>query len=921
MHSVLKNSTFIYCNAENVTFWDTTAKLFSGLYNHFTRRTSLKDAAPVTIHLKDYQKPSYDIETVDLEFQLDLEKTIVKNTMKIKRTEGFDASAPLELFGEDMDFLGLKVNGKEIEASDFELGEKTLSIKNLPDTFTLEVENQINPKENTILEGLYASGNILCTQNEPEGFRRITYFLDRPDVMAKYTTKIVAKKSQFPVLLSNGNPVDKGDLEDGMHFVKWEDPFAKPSYLYALVAGDLGLIEDKFTTMSGREVLLQIYCDKGNEDKCGHAMESLKNSMKWDEERFGLEYDLDIYMIVAVDSFNMGAMENKGLNIFNSSLVLARPDTATDGDFLAIESVVGHEYFHNWTGNRVTCRDWFQLTLKEGLTVFRDQEFSSDLNSRPVKRIEDVKILRQYQFTEDAGPMSHPIKPSSYIEINNFYTATVYDKGSEVIRMIQTLLGRDGFRKGIDKYFELFDGQAVTTEDFIHAMSVANNDYDFSMFKKWYSQSGTPRLTYSGEYDSDKKEYKLKLSQETRSTPNQSEKEALLLPLDFGLVGQDGKDLKVETDSSMVKDSLILFDKAEDEIVFKNVDSEPVVSMNRGFSAPIIVASKETEQNLAFLMANDSDGFNRYESAQKFYIQQLEKSIEASAKNEEYVPSDLFAGAIEKVLLDKDLEYSTKAYTLTVPDEVVLLQKQDTLDFKNTHSSCQNMLQFVGNKFYDQILGQYESLQDKGDYKLDPVSVGKRVLRSRFLKFLASTGKKEAQEIAYKQFQDATNMTERFGALAALAYYPNHYTEKALDEFYGEWKNDSLVMQKWLAAQSSCPLDLTYDRILNLEENPVFDVKVPNLVRSLYGPFVMNNYVQFHHDSGRGYELLADRMIKIDKINALVSARLASAFKDYSRLPSNLQGMMSKQLDRVLEVKGLSKNTYEVVKKTIESIN
>lgn len=879
----------------------------------------MKDAAPVTILLKDYEKPEYTIDTVDLEFDLDLEKTIVRNTMKISRAENVSAEAPLVLTGEDMVFLGVKVDGKEIQASEFEVDEKHLTIKNLPASFTLEVENQINPKTNNILEGLYASGKILCTQNEPEGFRRITYFLDRPDVMATYSTKIIADKSQFPILLSNGNPVDKGDLEGGKHFVKWEDPFRKPSYLYALVAGDLGLIEDKFTTMSGRDVLLQIFCDKGNEDKCDHAMESLKKAMKWDEERFGLEYDLDIYMIVAVDSFNMGAMENKGLNIFNSSLVLARPDTATDGDFLAIESVVGHEYFHNWTGNRVTCRDWFQLTLKEGLTVFRDQEFSSDLNSRSVKRIEDVKILRNYQFTEDAGPMSHPIKPSSYIEINNFYTATVYDKGSEVIRMIQTLLGREGFRKGIDKYFELFDGQAVTTEDFIHAMSIANQDYDFSKFKKWYAQSGTPRLTYSGKYDAEKKEFELSLSQETRPTPNQKDKEALLLPLEFGLVGADGKDIQIHTDYAMVKDSKILFDEAEAKVVFKNVPSEPVVSMNRSFSAPVIIETKETEKNLAFLMANDSDGFNRFESAQKFYIQQLESWIKANKDELDFVPSELFTEAIEKVLKDTNLDFSTKAYTLTVPDEVTLLQKQDVLDFQNTHSSRQKMLKFIGDKFYDVIAEQYNQLEDGGEYSLDPESVGKRILRSRYLSFLASTGKKEAEEMAYGQFQKATNMTERFGALAILSHYPNHYTEKALSEFYEQWKSDSLVMQKWLAAQSSCPLDLTYDRILNLEENPVFDVKVPNLVRSLYGPFVMNNYAQFHHPTGRGYELLADRLIKIDKINALVSARLASAFKDYSRLPEGLKGMMMKQLERIIEVKGLSKNTYEVVKKTIDS--
>ena len=516
--------------------------------------------------------------------------------------------------------------------------------------------------------------------------------------------------------------------------------------------------------------------------------------------------------------------------------------------------------------------------------------------------------------------MSHPIKPSSYIEINNFYTAAVYDKGAEVIRMIQTLLGQEGFRKGIDKYFELFDGQAVTTEDFIQAMSVANNNYDFSNFIKWYSQSGTPRLSYKGEYNSEKKEFTLTLSQQTRSSSNQQVKDPLLLPLNFGLVGKDGKDLPVDTDSSLVNGNLIIFENSEDQIVFKNLDTEPVISLNRGFSTPVVIENNESEENLAFLMANDSDGFNRYESAQKYYTQQLEKAIKTYSQGEDFTPSSLFVDAIEKVIKDRELDFSTKAYTLTVPDEVSLLQKQETLNFKSTHSSCQNMLKFLGDRFYDEIISQYHMLEEKSDYQLDPVSVGKRILRARYLSLLASTEKKEVQEIAYKQFQTASNMTERYGALAILATYPNHYTEKALDEFYTQWKSDSLVMQKWLAVQSSCPLDITYDRIINLEENPVFDVKVPNLVRSLYGPFVMKNYVQFHHDSGRGYELLADRLIKIDKINALVSARLASAFKDFSRLPKNLQEMMSIQLKRIIDIDGLSKNTYEVVKKTIESV-
>lgn len=876
----------------------------------------MKDVVPVTIHLKDYEKPEFDIDTVYLEFELGTERTIVKNQMKMKRTNpGSDTD--LVLNGEDIKFLGLTLNSKEIQADKFELGEKELVVKGLPDEFVLEVENEMNPKANTILEGLYASGDILCTQNEPEGFRRITYFMDRPDVMAKYTTKIIGDKTQFPILLSNGNPIDKGDLEDGKHFVTWEDPFRKPSYLYALVAGDLGVIEDKFTTMKGREILLQIYCDKGNEDKCGHAMESLKKAMKWDEERFGLEYDLDIYMIVAVDSFNMGAMENKGLNIFNSSLVLARPDTATDRDFLAIESVVGHEYFHNWTGNRVTCRDWFQLTLKEGLTVFRDQEFSSDLNSRSVKRIEDVKILRQYQFSEDAGPMSHPIKPDSYIEINNFYTSTVYDKGSEVIRMIQTLLGKDGFRKGIDKYFELFDGQAVTTEDFLHAMSIANGNFDLSKFKKWYSQSGTPRIQFKGEYDEANKKFTLSLSQKTKPTPNQSVKDSLVIPLDFGLVGEDGKDLTVKTDSPLVKDNMIILEDAQSEIVFENVTSKPVVSLNRGFSAPIINETPLKAKDLAFLMANDSDGFNRYESAQELFVLELENSIANKKKGESYTPESTFFDAIEKVIKDDQLDFATKAFTLTLPDENNLLQKQETLDFINTHEARQDLLKVIGEKFYAPIEELYHSLEDRGDYALDPVSVGKRMLRGRLLNFLISSGREESHEVAYIQFDKAQNMTERFGALATLACCPSHYTDKALDEFYEQWKGDTLVMQKWLAAQSSCPLDLTYDRILNLEDNPVFDIKVPNLVRSLYGPFVSGNYVQFHHPTGRGYELLAERLIKLDRINALVAARLAGAFKDFGKLPKELKPLMEKQLEKIIAVDGLSKNAYEVIRKTL----
>ncbi|MGB0452364.1 MAG: aminopeptidase N [Bacteriovoracaceae bacterium] len=877
----------------------------------------MKDLEPSVIRLEDYKPHAYSISKVYLEFNLGKESTIVRSKLEVFLNDPSRKGEDCFLDGENLTLLGLKIDGKEIDESYFEQTSQGLKILTPAEKFTLEIENEISPVKNTTCEGLYISGNILCTQNEPEGFRHITYFIDRPDVMAIYTTKLVADKKEFPTLLANGNFVEKGESEDNQHYAIWFDPFPKPSYLYALVAGDLERVTDVFTTASGRKVDLEIFCDPGNGSKCGFAMESLKNAMKWDEERFGLEYDLDIYMIVAVDSFNMGAMENKGLNIFNSRLVLANPDTATDHDFMAIEAVIGHEYFHNWTGNRVTCRDWFQLTLKEGLTVFRDQEFSADQHVRAVKRIEDVKTLRDHQFSEDAGPMSHPIKPSSYIEINNFYTLTIYEKGAEVIRMFQTLLGKEGFRKGVDKYFELHDGKAVTTEDFIEAMSLANNHYDFSEFKKWYHQSGTPWLSVKTSYDQSQKQFKVEMEQETKPTHDQKEKKPLLLPLKFGLVLPDGTDNTVECKNTDVTEDTIMMRSEKMDLTFENVQTEPVLSLNREFSSPIMVKSFHKPSELAFLMSNDKDGFNRYESGQKLYTWQIENIInDSNAKIENSVKE-----AFGRVLDDKNLDYSTKAFTLTLPSESSLYQNQSTLLIDETHHGRTKLQEELAKTYQDQMLKLYQELQseESSEYSLGPKEVGGRALRSVLLSYLMAADSTTFSELAYTQFSEAKNMTNKFNALKLLSYYDNLFAEKALSEFYNDWQSDTLVMQKWLAVQVAGPSDLSYDRLLNLEENPVYDVKIPNLVRALFGPFVVHNYVQFHHDSGRGYQLLSDRLVTIDKINPQVSARLANAYKDLAKLPQKRRDLMDVEIKRLLETPNLSKNAFEILSKIRDS--
>ncbi len=889
----------------------------------------MKNDTPKTIFLRDYTTPDFIISEVFLTFDLDDEKTRVTNSMKIQS----QSEAPnLVLNGEELVFLSAKINGEDVDSSKLVFKDDTLTILDVPREFELTIENQINPSANKALDGLYKSGTIFCSQNEPEGFRRITYYIDRPDVMAKFKTKIIADKKKYPVMLSNGNPIESGDLEGGKHWIMWEDPFPKPCYLYALVAGDLGLVQDEFTTCSGRKIDLRIYVDKGNEDKCGHAMESLKNSMKWDEERFGLEYDLDIYMIVAVDAFNMGAMENKGLNIFNSAYVLAKPETATDANFMGIESVIGHEYFHNWTGNRITCRDWFQLTLKEGLTVFRDQEFSADLNSRTVQRIQDVERLRQFQFAEDTGPTAHPIKPDSYIEINNFYTVTIYEKGAEVIRMLHTLLGEAGFRKGMDKYFELYDGQAVTTEDFLHAMSVANNNIDLEQFKLWYSQAGTPQIDITTSYDESSKKFKLKLSQSCPKTPGQEVKKAFYIPLRVGLVGRSGDDLALQLSSEhsheeqkyLKEKGVIILKDYDAEYTFVSVTERPVLSLNRGFSAPVKLKSYHTDEELLFLMANDKDEFNRYEAAQVLAFNHIQSFLDAKKSDgrswDEMAQSfedHAYLEAYHTMLLDKELDPSMKMMMLDLPSLSVLQQAQNPVNHCDVVDAKDTLTRILANRFEKEFLSLYRENHDVS-FKMDGIAIGKRALKTLCLRFLAALGKDAYFDLALEQFDNATNMTDESSALNLVCAHANSHRDTVVERFFDKWKHETLVMQKWLMAQASSPLESTYENVLKLENSEVFDINIPNLVRSLVGSFA-RNMPQFHHKSGRGYEYVAKKVLTLDSLNPQVASGLVGAFRDYKRLEDGQRDLMKVQLEKIRDFDGLSKNTFEIVSKILNS--
>ncbi len=865
-------------------------------------------------YLKDYQPPDYRILTTNLQFDLDADRTLVKALLIVQSANNPGReNRPLRLDGKGLELLSVLLDGRKLGPGEFMLDDESLTIPVVPGQFTLEIETAINPKLNTELSGLYRSGGMFCTQCEAEGFRRITYYLDRPDVMARFMTTIVADKAKYPVLLSNGNLIDTGDLKDGKHFAKWHDPSLKPAYLFALVAGDLARIEDRFRTMSGREVALQIYVQHHNKDKCGHAMESLKKAMRWDEEQYGREYDLDLFMIVATDDFNMGAMENKGLNIFNSKYVLARQETATDADFQGIMGVVGHEYFHNWSGDRVTCRDWFQLSLKEGFTVFRDQQFMEDMSSRGVKRISDVNVLRTHQFREDSGPLAHPVRPESYVEINNFYTMTVYNKGAEVIRMLHTLLGPARFRKGTDLYFERHDGQAVTTDDFVKAMEDASG-VDLTQFKRWYTQAGTPELAVTSAYDAKAKTYSLTVKQTCPPTPGQKEKLPFHIPLAVGLLNRDGRDLPLKTEGP--SSGVLELRKTEETFVFTGVPHEPVLSLLRGFSAPVKLTLERSDDELSFLMANDSDEFNRWDASQRLAIKTILALVREQQAGKKLTLGNSFIEAFRKTLGNATLDHGFIAMVLTLPSETYLAEFLDEIDPPAVHEARQFVVRTLALQMKDVLLELHSTLKDEGPYRLDPASVGKRSLRNVCLGYLAELDTPEMRLLCREQFQTGSNMTEVIAALASLAQLDCQEREAALADFYNKWKNDPLVMDKWLAIQAGSSLPKTLDNVKALTRHPAFSLKNPNKVRALIGAFSANA-VRFHDAGGAGYVFLADAVLEVDAMNPQIAARLASAFTMWKRYDASRRTLMQAQLQRILAAPGLSRDVHEIAAKSL----
>lgn len=852
----------------------------------------MEQNTPKTIYLKDYQAPNFFIHEIDLYFNIFDDKTIV--TQKSKLTKNKNAKENiLFLNGDNLKILSIKLNGKELSSDSFIKNNESLTIQQCSDQDVLEIQTEIYPHLNTALEGLYQSGGMLCTQNEPEGFRKITYYVDRPDNMAKFTTTIEGNKKKYPYLLSNGNKIKIQDLGD-RHAITWEDPFKKPSYLFALVAGDFDLLEDQFVTHTGKKVKLEIFVDKGDLDKTHHAMESLKKSMKWDEDVFGLEYDLDIYMIVAVGSFNMGAMENKGLNIFNSAYVLANPKTATDTDFELIEGVIGHEYFHNWTGNRVTCRDWFQLTLKEGLTVFRDQEFSADMNSRGVKRISDVTVLKNRQFAEDASPNAHPIKPSSYIEINNFYTPTVYEKGAEVIRMIHTLIGKANFRKGMDLYFKTFDGQAVTTEDFIWSMEKASG-VNLTQFKNWYSKAGTPLLTIKTNYNSDLNTYQIEIEQSEKKDPYH-------LPLKVALFSETGEILKEENIIEL-KDTLT-------SVTFNHIAKKPILSVNRGFSAPVKINYEHSFDELIKLYAFDTDEYNRYEAGQKLMYKLIMNQDDKSSLNQ-------FNQSYLAILSDQKNDAAFKADLLKISTEAEINDSLSVPNYNLVHDNRENFCAFLAKQNRSLFLNQIKSLQDQG-FSLEPKYSGRRALKNQLLTLLSYDFDQQVADLIKDQFLNATNMTDEISALKILCNSESSFQGEALDRFYHKWKNEALVIDKWFAVQATSKLPNSLENIKKLVGHKDFSTKVPNRFRSLILQFAMNNLFHFHNPNGSGYEFIASKVIEIDSMNPQVASRLVNnAFSAIKRVDQGRKVLMEKNLKAILETKNLSKDTFEIVTKSL----
>lgn len=868
-------------------------------------KTDTPQNAPKTIYLKDYAPTPYKVAHVDMRFDIFKGETIV--TTKTQFTKNGENDEDIFLNGEELELVSCKLDGKEITTRKSDLGI-TIPAPG-KEVFRLEIVTKIVPEKNTALEGLYCSNGNYTTQCEAEGFRKITYFYDRPDVMATFRVQVIADKKSCPVLLSNGNLIEEGDVSGGRHYTIWDDPTPKPCYLFALVAGDLVHIKDKFTTMSGTDVDLYIYVRAGDETQCDHAMQSLIKSMKWDEDVYGREYQYDRFNIVAVSDFNMGAMENTALNIFNTALVLAHQNTATDHDFIRVESVIAHEYFHNWTGNRVTCRDWFQLSLKEGLTVFRDQEFSADMHSAAVQRIDDVTQLRRGQFTEDASPLAHPVRPDSYIEINNFYTMTIYEKGAEVIRMFRTLMRPQDFRKATDLYFDRHDGQAVTIDDWAAAMADASG-LDFEQFKLWYDQAGTPKVTAKTKYDAENKTFEIMLSQELKPTPGQPKKEPMLIPVAFGLVGKNGKEIG--------KTIVLQLKEKEQSFVFHNINEKPVPSILRNFSAPVILETDLTNKDLAFLMVHDSDGFNKWEAGQNYALNTIQDMIDYNDKEPHLAYLKSFEALLNSALEDT-ADKALMARALTLPSFSAIAAKQTIVDPDTIDKARSNLKKSIKRNFKTLLNKIYAKNTSDGDFDVSAAAMGQRALRNVALDYLTSTDGTGCAALATQHYTGADNMTDRMAALGCLMTNKNAEREDILQQFYDEFKGHLLVIDKWFGIQASAKRTDIFEVLSMLKSHKNFSMKNPNRVRSLFGAFAMNNPVMFHEKSGKGYAFLKEAIIELNTLNPQIAARMVTPFREWPRYTEDRQKMMKAALKEILEIEKISPNVFEIVSKSLSA--
>ncbi len=866
----------------------------------------------------DYMPPAFLIDRVDLTFELDEQATRVSSRLVLQRNpDAADPHQTLVLNGEDLTLESVKLDGRLLSHAEFELTPHTLAIPGIRNESILEIVTRLDPAGNTRLMGLYLSNDNLFTQCEAEGFRRITYYLDRPDVMARFTTTIIADRTRFPVLLSNGNRVGEGTLDHNRHWVKWVDPYRKPCYLFALVAGKLVSLTGQHTTQSGRTIHIEIYVEPGDLDKCQHALAAVQKAMCWDEERFGLEYDLDTYLIVATSDFNFGAMENKGLNIFNTKFVLAKPETATDANFDGIDAVVAHEYFHNWTGNRVTCRDWFQLSLKEGLTVYRDQEFSSDIGSRAVQRIQNVRHLRELQFAEDAGPQAHPVRPDSYIEINNFYTMTVYEKGAEVVRMLATLLGREGFRKGMDLYIRRHDGEAVTCDDFVAAMADANG-VDLEQFKRWYSQAGTPVLDVESRYDETARTFTLRIRQSCPATPGQPEKLPFHLPFVLGLVDRRGNDLPLQLAGEAEAGAgtrILEVRETEQQFTFVNVPSRPVPSLLRDFSAPVRLNHDSSSEELAFLIAHDSDAFNRWDAANTCAMNML-KALYHAPGDEITVPAGYLA-ALRSLLGQNGIDPALVALMLEQPSERTLFEELEDIDPARLQQVCLAVRQHIARELRQELLATYNRLNDGSSYRYDAESVAQRSLRNVCLDYLAELDEPMIGQLLLRQYSSADNMTDRLAALRAMVNRDG--AEVQLAEFAERWRDDALVMDKWFNLQALSRRPGALSRVQQLTEHTAFSIRNPNKVIALIAAFCQQNLAHFHAADGYGYAFAADRVIEIDRLNPQLASRLAAAFNRWTRVEPRRRAMMRAELERIAQSEGLSSGTFEIVNNALQA--